>query len=200
LAAEQERHDDGVILAAGSLSARLPGASSLASLLRAFDSALPRSADDEVPSQAVAVAGTLIHAQGPKHALLLSESRVLIPSSPPLGGQALFGIPVSDGQVCYVNGNGTALGCASNLTDGLAWNVQFARNHSLGSVAVFGLVANEVEAVEVRNESGTETPATLGHNAFYWTAEGSAIFKGTVTGLVLRWKSGAETFVQISLI
>jgi hypothetical protein len=84
----------------------------------------------------------------------------------------------------------------SALPDGISWQLSFKREPGEPTyVRVFGVVANEVAAVEVKLKGDTRS-AVLGNNGFFYEATG--LEPDEVVGLVLQCDADESRLVSIS--
>jgi hypothetical protein len=119
----------------------------------------------------------------------VTDSRRLAGSSG-ANGFRLFGVPRPSGEVILLLASGDrprdGTEIWSLVADGFAWHTSWERRGDETSLTCYGLVSNDVTAVEV-TIGGRPEPTTIGENGFVieTTTVGSALFA------VSSWTAGA---------
>lgn len=167
------------------------GAPRLPLLGRAFR----RDLDSTIKAELEAMERKSIEEQG-RH--VPEESRLLLRD---LGVERrqLYAIPTTTGQVgiYLVGGNEPGIGgwLVAALPEKLAWQISYEREPGKPTrLVVFGLVADDVAAVEVEL-NGQTAPAALANNGFFYEAEGREPTE--VAALILRRHAGGERRIPI---
>ena len=119
-------------------------------------------------------------------------------------GTEFFVIPTDTGSVCYLVGD-IALGCMSQLVNELiGWNLTFFPDESghAGDIAVHGLVANDVEAVQVvfKGRDGSleaPVPAKVENNAFFAELQDTRVDPLAISEFKVQMKSGSVRSVLV---
>jgi hypothetical protein len=119
--------------------------------------------------------------------LLKDDARLLLVGAGLAGGD-LVGAPTTDGQVCVAILPGESGSCGKWLDFGLQVNGE----QRAGRMLVYGLVADQVQGVEVM-ASGDRRNARMGENAYACEVPGAA----ELQELVLRLASGSVKRVRL---
>lgn len=130
--------------------------------------------------------------------LQIADSRRLLANAGS-ARRSFYAIPTDAGKVCYVLTNGGPLGCSSAEEFQSPAPLSFGQfdPDGLGEgepFAIYGIIPNEVTAVEVLNSKGERAAAVMGRNAFYYE-----FLDGTrwASELVLIYENGASETIGV---